>query len=356
MDNNSPKISIIVPVYNVQKYIEQCLKTLVAQTMKDIEIIIVDDGSPDESYKIYERFAAQDPRIRIIKKKNAGVSEARNTGIDSANGEFLMFVDSDDWIEPNACEAMYKEYERTKADFIVADAYTVTNGKQHRNRVFNQNFVTEDPQFFKDYARACIAYGFNPRPAVKWNISGLGSPWNKLYRRSIVLEHGLRFDPYVKGIYDDNLFCLHYLTCIHKMSYITVPVYDYRIVGASITQSYKANTLDISARIFKRIQEYINEYQDKAAFEVPFYNYVIRRFSAELGVYYFSSNNQKTKKEIFAELKKMMQTEPYASAIAHADTSRMLKAHSVTCKIAKTGSPQLLWAMFKTRRILKKFV
>ena len=79
-----PKISLIVPVYNVQKYIGQCLESLVNQTLEDIEIIVVDDGSPDESYKIYEEYAAKDSRIKIIKKKNAGVSEARNTGIDNA--------------------------------------------------------------------------------------------------------------------------------------------------------------------------------------------------------------------------------------------------------------------------------
>lgn len=351
-----PKISIVVPVYNVQKYIGQCLESLVNQTFKDIEIIIVDDGSPDESYKIYEEYANKDSRIKIIKKVNAGVSEARNTGIENAAGDFIIFVDSDDWMELNGCEVLYNEYLKSKADLVLSDAYTVTNGKKHQNRVFDEAFVTEDKDFIKQYEMACIGYGYNPRPAVKWNISGLGSPWNKLYNRKIIMENGLRFDPYVKGIYDDNLFALHYLAKIKKISYVPVPVYDYRIVSQSLTQSYKANTLEISSRIFEKIKEFIDEEGDWESFSKPFHNYVIRRFSAELGVYYFSSNSNKSLGDTFAELKKMMNQEPYKSAIAAVDTSRLLKAHSVTCKIARTNSPFLMWLMFKSRRIVKKFM
>ena len=351
-----PIITIVVPVYNVQKYIGQCLESLTNQTMKEIEIIVVDDGSPDDSYKIYEKYAKNDDRIRIIKKKNAGVSEARNTGIENASGKFVMFVDSDDWIELNACEIVYNEYIKSKADLILTDAYTVTSGKKKQNRVFDKAFTSLDKDFITKYEMACIGYGYNPRPAIKWNISGLGSPWNKLYNLEIIKKHHLRFDPYVKGIYDDNLFTLHYLAHINSISYIPVPIYDYRIVSQSLTQSYKANTLEISGRIFERIREYIDQYGSWDTFKYPFYNYVMRRFSAELGVYYFSSNSNKTRKKIFAELKKMMDTDPYKSAIANVDTKKLLKAHSVTCRLARMNSPILLWLMFKTRRIVKRYL
>ena len=175
-----PKISIVVPVYNVQKYIRDCLESLVNQTFSDIEIIIVDDGSPDESYKVYGEFASKDSRIRIIKKENAGVSEARNTGISVANGEFLMFVDSDDWMELDGCETLYNAYLKTNADLIVSDAYTSMNGIKRTNKVFAKDFVTDDRNFIRQYQAACIGYGYNPMPADRSNVSGLGSPWNKL--------------------------------------------------------------------------------------------------------------------------------------------------------------------------------
>ena len=350
------EISIVVPVYNVQKYIGECLESLVNQTFRDIEIIIVDDGSPDESYKIYEAYAAKDSRIRIVKKQNAGVSEARNTGIDNATAGLIMFADSDDWLELNACEVLYDEYKRTGADLVVADAYTVADGHRHTNRIFDKAFVTEDKQFFTDYQKACIGYGYNPRPADRSNVSGLGSPWNKLYRLDIIRDNNFRYDPYVKGIYDDNLFVLHYLARVKKLSYIPVPVYDYRLVSQSLTQSYKTNTLDISARIFKKIREFIDEYGDWKTFEKPFYMYVVRRLSAELGVYYFSPKSTKSTKESNEELLRMIKTEPYASAIRGVEFGRLMAPHKLTVIGARLGSPALMRAQFTVRRRVRRLL
>lgn len=233
------KISIIVPVYNMERYLEKSLASFCQQTMSDIEIVIIDDGSKDESYKVYNRFAEQDPRIKIVKKENGGVSEARNTGIDNASGEFLMFADPDDWMEPKCCEIMYDEQVRTQADMVLADVNVVKNGATEQYKIFEKKFTTTDPQFIKQYQKACIGYCYNPMPSGKWKVPGLGSPWNKLFKKSIIDENNLRFDPYVKGIYDDNLFTLHYLMHVNKLSYIQEPVYNYLIISGSITNSYK---------------------------------------------------------------------------------------------------------------------
>lgn len=351
-----PKISIIVPVYNVQNYIGKCLESLVNQTLKDIEIIIVDDESPDESYKIYERYAAKDNRIKIIKKKNAGVSEARNTGIENATGKFLMFVDSDDWMELNGCEILYNEYLRNKAELVVADAYTITNGMKRTNRVFAKDFMTEDSNFIRQYQAACIGYGYNPMPADKSNVSGLGSPWNKLYHRAIILKNNLRYDSYVKGIYDDNLFTLYYLSSIKNVSYVAKPIYNYRIVTQSLTQSYKANTLDISRRIFEKIQEFINTQENPEFFEKPFYMYVMRRLSAELSVYYFAAKNTKSFTESKKELKKMIAKEPYVTAIKGVEGKKLMAAHKLTYYTAKMNWPFGMWATLRIRRKIKEIL
>lgn len=345
-----PKISIIVPVYNVQQYIGQCLESLVNQTFDDIEIIIVDDGSPDESYKIYEKYAEKDSRVRIIKKENAGVSEARNTGIDNAAGDFLMFVDSDDWMEPDGCEILYNEYLKNKADLVVSDAYTVTNGIKRTNRIFKSDFSTNDRDFIRQYQAACIGYGYNPMPADKSNVSGLGSPWNKLYSRKIIIDNSLRYDSYVKGIYDDNLFTLHYLSKASSVSYVAKPIYNYRIVTQSLTQSYKANTLDISRRIFEKIQEFISQQENPEFFEKPFYMYVIRRLSAELSVYYFSPKSTKPLSESKKELRQMLDKEPYASAIKGVEAGKLMPAHKLTYYTAKMKWPFGMWATLKIRR------
>ena len=103
-----PKVSIIIPVYNVEPFLARCLDSVVGQTLRGIEIICVDDGSPDRSIDILNRYAAQDDRIRIISQENRGLGGARNRGFDAATGEFILFVDSDDWIDPAYCERLYE--------------------------------------------------------------------------------------------------------------------------------------------------------------------------------------------------------------------------------------------------------
>lgn len=348
------KISIIVPVYNVEQYIENCLDSLVKQTLKDIEIIIVDDGSPDNSSEIYNKYAKRDNRIKIIKKQNAGVSEARNTGMEAATGEFYMFVDSDDWLPLDSCEILYNEYTRSQADMILADAYIVTNGKVKKNDVFKEPFTTNDPEFFKAYQKTCIGYCYNPNPAVKWNIPGLGSPWNKLFNSKIIKENNLRFDPYVKGIYDDNLFTLYYLMHIKSLSYVKKPVYYFRLVSGSLTQGYKKNTLDINSRIFKRIDEFMTATGNREYYLEAFYVYVIRRFSKSMNVYFFANNNDKTRNEVFAELKQVMNLEPYKTAIKKVDIARLLGNHKIVVILSRLKSPRLIWLCLSTKRLFTK--
>ena len=351
-----PKISIVVPVYNTEKYLEQCIKSLINQTFNDIEIILVDDGSPDNCPAICDRYAEEDERIKVIHKQNAGVSEARNSGIEASQGDFLMFVDSDDWMEPDGCEILYNEYLRTGADTVIGDVFTAADNKQKKRiHVFKESYISNDKFFFREYQRACLGYGYNPRPYLsqKYNVTGIGSPWNKLYSRSIIKENQLGFDPYVKGIYDDNLFVLHYLCHVKKIAYIAKPVYDYRSIQESITKSYKADTLDISARIFQRIRDFIRTQEDPDFFVKASYIYVIRRLSQELGVYYFSENNQKTLKEIKKELSAVLQTPDYKEAIQNVEPGKLMLAHKITWFCAKIDSPDLMYIQFRIRNWIK---
>ena len=116
---NEELISIIVPVYNVEAYIHQCIKSIIEQSYKNLEIILVDDGSKDKSGKICDDYARKDKRIKVIHKKNGGLSDSRNAGITVATGKYIAFVDSDDWIEKNMYEKMYNECEKFGADICI---------------------------------------------------------------------------------------------------------------------------------------------------------------------------------------------------------------------------------------------
>ena len=129
MEKTTPKVSVIIPVYNVEQYLRECLDSVVNQTLKDIEIICVNDGSTDNSLVILEEYAAKDERIKIVNKENGGLSSARNCAIPLARGEYIGFVDSDDWIDLDFYEKLYNTAKKYKAEIACANLYRVSNTK-----------------------------------------------------------------------------------------------------------------------------------------------------------------------------------------------------------------------------------
>lgn len=164
-----PLISVIVPVYQVEAFLERCVNSLLNQSLREIEIILIDDGSPDKCGMICDRYAAQDARVRVIHQKNAGLSAARNAGLDRAQGEWIMFVDSDDWVEPDYCRLPYEAALAHGADLVI---FGNVSHKISGEIVFRR--VEERPLS----REAAVAY------AVKKNCVA----WKKLYHRSLFRE------------------------------------------------------------------------------------------------------------------------------------------------------------------------
>lgn len=166
------ELSIIVPVYKVEKYLPKCIDSILAQTFRDFELILVDDGSPDNCGAICDEYAARDSRIKVIHQENAGVSAARNAGLDIATGTYLGFVDSDDWIEPELYETMIAQMGETQADVVACGIdYRSENGE------FIRDGLTSD-QWYQDRDLLACVYGM-PNPLG-------GGCCNKLFRRSVV--------------------------------------------------------------------------------------------------------------------------------------------------------------------------
>lgn len=179
------KVSVIVPVYNVEPYLEECIGSIREQSLKNIEIICVDDGSTDDSVKILEKLAAQDERIKVLKQKNQGAGVARNYGLTVAKGEYLSFLDSDDIFDCNLLESAVKVAEEQKADIVV-----------YRFRIFDQDkgsYRKADYAFKKDlWPNGVFSYKDNPDKIFN---SFNPCAWNKLFRRDFVEKTGIRFQP-----------------------------------------------------------------------------------------------------------------------------------------------------------------
>lgn len=215
-EGNTPLISLIVPVYKVESFLRDCLDSIIRQTYRHLEIILVDDGSPDRCGAICDEYAARDGRIIIIHQENQGLAGARNTGLDIAKGDYVLFVDSDDWLEESACETALNDALGQNADMVC----------------FGFNLVSPSGE---SHAHAATLSGIQDKRAamkqlIRHNWIGTDNVWNKLYSRS--LFDGIRF---IKGRVHEDLGVLYLLVHRCRAIYVSSTVlYNYRIRPGSI--------------------------------------------------------------------------------------------------------------------------
>lgn len=209
-----PMVSMIIPIYNAQDYLDQCLSSIQAQTYPDFEVLMVDDGSQDRSSSICQRFTQLDPRFILLQKENSGVSDTRNLALEHAAGKYLQFLDSDDWLPPNSTESFLHTAESTGCDLCVGHFYRIAG-----DRIAMRGNIKGEKIFTRlDYAEEMMK-----APANYY----YGVLWNKLYRRSLIETAHLRFNPQVKWG-EDFLFNLQYLEHARLIAAISTPVYYYR--------------------------------------------------------------------------------------------------------------------------------
>lgn len=204
-----PLVSVVVPVYKAEAYITRCIESILAQTYNNLELILVDDGSPDQSGRICDEYTEIDCRVKVIHTPNQGVSCARNTGIDHATGDYLMFVDSDDWILNNHIEQLIPS---ANEDWICCGIRFYKNGQFDRFQCSPENTIHRE-QWCSDFARF-------------WSVYGNNSPCRCGYKHSIIREHHLRFQCGI-SIGEDELFNLNYILHSHILRYIESCTYCY---------------------------------------------------------------------------------------------------------------------------------
>jgi len=237
LDKINDKISIIVPIYNVEEYVEKCIKSLINQTYKNIEIILVDDGSTDSSYDICKKYSETDSRINLIHKENGGLSDARNVGIENATGEYITFLDSDDWLSYNYCETMIKEINETKADIVMCNLVNV----------YNDDYVFKNKS---DYNKDIYS---NIQALEKFEDTINVVAVAKLYKKN--LFDNLRYK--VGKIHEDEFMFHRIFFKANKIVCLDIQMYAYRQRQNSITTSrFSLKRLDIIDALEDRINFY----------------------------------------------------------------------------------------------------
>jgi len=212
-------VSIIVPVYNSEKYLHRCLKSIINQTYQNIEILLIDDGSTDNSGKICDDYAWNDKRIKVIHTENNGPAAARNKGIDNSKGEFIFFLDSDDFIENNAIKLLIENYQRTKADIIIGDFLKIKDDNisdSGHNAVFSSSKLLSEQDII-DYVR-CYLKKPNRFPLFVYS-------WGRLFKSSIIKNNNILF-PTDLRTFEDVAFNFDYLKYTNKLFFVKEVLYN----------------------------------------------------------------------------------------------------------------------------------
>lgn len=267
-----PKVSVIIPVYNVEKYLRQCLDSVINQTLTDIEIICVDDGSTDSSLAILEEYASKDDRIKILKQQNAGAGVARNTGLTIAKGEYLYFFDSDDFLELNALEKLYQQAICVSADICIfkfKDYDSLNDDYSSVESSLRLNLIPENKMLFsvkdvpKDIFQVCA-----------YNV------WTKLYNRIFIIQNNIKFQNL--RTCNDVYFNIMTLAIADKITYCDEFLINYRRDAINNLSSTRGNQAQNIIYAYKEIYKELKKRRIFSKLKNSLYEASVRNFRYEL--------------------------------------------------------------------------
>lgn len=291
MGNNNTKkilVSIVVPVYKVpENFLQQCIESCVNQTLRDIEIILVDDGSPDDCGKICDEYAAKDKRIKVIHKKNGGLVSARNTGYDVAKGEWITYVDGDDWIDKDCLESLLKAVgDEQNIDIIFWKCVQELGNEQIKGKwewPCKDSMKLYEGYECHELSRNTLVYK-----------SGIATAYCKLIRRDYATKYGIKHDDRLRQGAEGLEFSLRAFYYSKKALYVNSYAYHYRFNPTSISKSVNEKNTDYLVDCLNVIQEDISKFKNPDAFTKTLYQrtaYIL--IAIALGTY-FNPNNQES--------------------------------------------------------------
>lgn len=241
------KVSIVIPVYNVEGYLQSCVDSILSQSYRNFELILVNDGSKDSSPAICDEYAKTDSRVVVIHKENEGPSRTRNRGIEEAKGDYLMFVDSDDILVEGTLEKMINAMDQSNADLCIC-GYERFRGDWS----LPSSLTTEPLQIYKDRKELAAVYN-----QPKTNMFGV-SIWAKLYRLDIIKTHGIRFDTAI-SYEEDCVFNLDYFRHVNTTAVLPDVLYRWRQMDVSLSKGYRKGTFQFLVNGFRGRKKFLKE-------------------------------------------------------------------------------------------------
>ncbi len=265
------KISVIVPVYNKEKYLNQCIQSILTQTYKNIELILVDDGSTDKSGDICDEWAKNDARVVVIHQKNGGVSKARNVGLEKAAGNWVSFIDSDDWLSDSLYSDAMQAIEKWEPD-LIEFGYVFTSKEGGVLRGSMHCLPKMQPIDRKTIYEDIISRMVHIKPMDDAYLPTW--IWNKLYKTDIIRENGIRFDPSIH-LWEDGIFTVEYMQYVNSLVCLDGNYYNYRDTPGSLSKEH-------DPKIFEYIETIYEKYRSIYHANYDFENIVAKEYRFQL--------------------------------------------------------------------------
>lgn len=349
-------VSIIVPVYNAERFLPRCVESILSQTFRGFELILVDDGSSDASPALCDGYAGADPRVRAIHKKNGGPCSARNCGIEQARGEYIGFADADDWCDPEMFRTLYQTAVKEQADLVFCD-YIVEDGTGRRMQADRNGSAHYDKNRIR---REILPYffGYLPEelPAYKqmFPFADYSSYiWLCLFRRSVIRENGLWFPSQSVYYNEDNLFNLNFLLHARRAAHVPEALYHYRENTVSLTNRY--NPAFLSAKLNK--YEFLRSVIERFGFGPEYLTRLNGKICVEsVNIINYYVNSAIPFRLKYQMIRKTVSTGVIASALRKIDLSRLSK-HSplyLVLRLEQDGSCLLLLLLSSLRRAARR--
>jgi len=253
------KISIVIPVYNVEKYLRQCLDSLVNQTLRDIEIICVNDGSTDSSLEILNSYAQSDNRIVVINIENGGVSNARNVGLKNVSGEYVTFVDSDDWLDLEFCEKLYDIAQKEQADAVMCGYMREYENRAIATSSLDSDYIVWTGDEFKDKFHRRLFGLTGEELSSPEKGDGIVSTWAQIFKKELA-QSAEFYDIKKLGTFEDGLYQIDVYKNCNRFVYVNEPLYHYRKTNTqSITTKYRENLFTLWQNLYGILGSRIEE-------------------------------------------------------------------------------------------------
>ncbi|MGX7393447.1 glycosyltransferase family 2 protein [Carnobacterium mobile] len=338
---NNPKVSFIIITYNTKEtYLKKSIDSIIQQTYRDIEIIIVDDGSTNGTEKLCDGYANYDSRIQVIHQKNSGAGVARNKGIEIAQGEWIAFIDSDDWVSLNMAENIQKHFSNEQD--IISFGYADYIGNKYYNHMYGNS---ESIQFKKsEFESIELAIMKDKEETEKYPMF-FGAVWNCVYRREFLNRNNIRFVASLRRA-QDAVFNLHAIEKAGNIMYLKEEFYYYRIHNESICHRFAKNP-QIYDALINELFKFCQLNNKDIRFYKAYDNFRATFLLESIKLHYFHKDNPSPKKERINQLDKSINKEPYKSLMVKYDNIDLNKKQKLQLNLLKNKKYFELQSIFR---------